>query len=132
MMSRSALRAVTEFGHWAVGRRERFRVVGDSMEPSLSDGDFVLVDPSARPDLDDMVVADHPQEHGLRVVKRIGEITDDGRFVLVSDNPERGTDSRSWGPVAPTSVLGQVTIVLDRPLSSRLGNRSPWTSWMRR
>jgi len=36
-------------------------------------------------------------------------------FVLASDNPDEGTDSRTWGPVPPDRVVGVVTLILDRP-----------------
>ncbi len=99
---------------WLLGRRRRIRVVGDSMVPTLVAGEFVLVD-RRRPVVGQLAVADHPTQPDLLVVKRVRSITDDGRYVLASDNPVDGTDSRTWGPVEPQSIIGTVTLVLDRP-----------------
>lgn len=62
-----------------------------------------------------LVLAQHPEKADLLVVKRLGAMTDDGRFVLTSDNPDAGTDSRSWGPLGPELIEGTVTLLLDQP-----------------
>ena len=36
-----------ELLRWGLGRRRRFRIKGESMEPTLKSGDFVLVDEHA-------------------------------------------------------------------------------------
>ncbi len=96
------------------------------MAPTLADGEFVLVDPSRSPRVGDLVVAIHPRQplrsdgEDLMVVKRVGGIEPDGRLSLYSDNPEAGTDSRTWGPVDPGLLVGTVTVVLDRLLSADL------------
>ena len=99
---------------WLLGRRRRVRVVGDSMVPTLTAGEFVLVDPRRRPAVGRLAVADHPNRPDLLVVKRVQSITDDGRYVLASDNPAAGTDSRTWGPLEPQAIVGTVTLVLGR------------------
>ncbi len=86
------------------------------MTPTLADGEFVLVDPQVRPQVGDLVLAEHPRRVGLLMVKRLSERLADGRVVLLSDNPA-GSDSRTWGPVDAGSVRGRVTLVLNRPLS---------------
>lgn len=136
------MRAVGEIGCWAAGRRNRFRVEGDSMRPTLEDGWFVLVDPASEPRPGDLAVARHPERADLAVVKRVVERLADGRYVLASDDPDRGSDSRSWGPVDPALVQGRVTLALDRPLASlaeqppphdRGRTRRPrWARWLRR
>ena len=112
--SPTLLRAVRELGSWAARRRTRFRVTGTSMEPTLADGDFVLVDRTARPTPGDLVLAAHPDDGELLVVKRFAERLSDGRIVVTSDNPS-GSDSRSWGPLAAGALRGRVTLLLDRP-----------------
>jgi nickel-type superoxide dismutase maturation protease len=88
------------------------------MLPTLTEGQFVLVDEGRAPRQGELVVADHPNQDVL-VVKRVGAVLDDGRYELCSDNPEAGTDSRTWGPIGPQAVIGTVTLLLDRP-STRL------------
>jgi len=119
-LDRHKLAGLRETAAWLAGRRRRVRVAGDSMLPTLAEGQFVLVDPSRRPDIGQLAVADHPTRPDLLVVKRVTAIAEDGGIELGSDNPDAGTDSRTWGPVAPASVIGTVTLLLDRP-SADLG-----------
>ncbi len=88
------------------------------MEPTIADGEYVLVDQQRRPDPGELALARHPREPGLLVVKRVAAREADGRYVLACDNPGQGTDSRQWGPVSPLAIEGRVTLVLDRPLAS--------------
>jgi len=138
IVSAPLMRSVGEVGQWLVGRRERVRVVGESMQPTLERGEFVLVDPSAQPRLGDLVTAVHPEDDSITVVKRVAARDNDGACYLTSDNPV-GTDSRHWGPVPARRIRGRVTVVLDRPLAN-LGATSPetpmsppnWIRWLRR
>jgi nickel-type superoxide dismutase maturation protease len=89
------------------------------MVPTLEPGDFVLMKHSTRPPSDGViVVANHPRDPSLLIVKRCR--TDGEGYWLTSDNETDGSDSRDFGPVPPSAVLGPVTIVLDhirRPIS---------------
>lgn len=115
-LDRRRLRGMTETVAWLAGRRRRVRVTGASMVPTLEDGWFVLVDPERVPVEGELVVARHPErDDGLLVVKRVAAVESDGRLDLRSDNPDAGTDSRTWGPVEPAAIEGTVTLVLDRP-----------------
>lgn len=107
--------ALRETVAWIFGRRRRVRVVGDSMTPTLTPGQFVLVDTRRRPDPGDLALARHPDQEDILVVKRVGSITGDGDFVLMSDNPVAGTDSRKWGPLGSDRIEGTVTLLLDQP-----------------
>ena len=162
IVSGPILRAWREVAAWAAGRRHRYRVVGPSMEPTLTADEFVLVAAgrSARPT--DLVVARVPRggtdpgtgpspaddEGGqpgeaatIVAVKRVERVDPDQGVWLASDNPAAGTDSRRWGPVEPDQVLGRVTLNLSRPLAS-LDRPSPsapgrpgnrsWARWLRR
>ena len=72
------------------------------MEPTLRDGDWLLVDPDARPALGDLAVADD----GTRlVVKRVIDIDDAGRLTLASDNPAHA--GQRIGPLEPSLVIGR-------------------------
>lgn len=102
-----------ESAAWLIGRRQRIRIAGDSMVPTLTEGQFVLLDRQRVPAVGELAVASHPEKPDLLIVKRVESITEDGLVVLASDNPTAGTDSRTWGPVPPESIRGTVTLVLD-------------------
>ena len=109
-------RALPELALWALGRRARFRVAGDSMSPALRPGDQVLVDLGAyrraRPQAGDVVLARHPYRRDVRLVKRVVEVADDGRCELGGDNPVASTDSRGFGPLPVELLLGRVVLRL--------------------
>lgn len=94
-------------------RRIRIRVTGDSMQPTLNNGDIVLVNKKAYtdtfPQIGDIVIARHPYQKDLTIIKRIAEITVEERLILHSDNPKAGSDSRQFGTISPSRILGQVT-----------------------
>ncbi|MBM3239678.1 nickel-type superoxide dismutase maturation protease [Candidatus Poribacteria bacterium] len=98
---------------WLLRLRRRFRITGNSMTPLLKPGDEVLVNPRAYqrmpPKPGDIVVTRHPYRTDLRLVKRVATVLPDGRCLIEGDNPSESTDSRSFGPVAPKQILGQVT-----------------------
>jgi nickel-type superoxide dismutase maturation protease len=91
-----------------LGWREIFLVEGDSMFPTLKDGDFVLINPYAEPKTGNIVLAQHPFKQSVKIVKRLKEITAEGRFFLVGDNLPESTDSRSFGAIARKDILGKV------------------------
>ena len=97
---------------WMMRRRHRFRITGLSMVPILQPGEIVLVDDRAYvsriPQQGDIVVAWHPFEKEVRVVKRIRWVSDDHHCFLEGINQAESTDSRSWGMVALTMIVGQV------------------------
>lgn len=102
----------TEIGLWALGKRWRFQVTGRSMLPTLNPGEDVLVVPVSRATKispNDIVVCFHPTQRDLRLIKRVSETFYDGSCYVVSDNISEGTDSRSFGVVARSLVIGRVT-----------------------
>ncbi|HEY0050145.1 MAG TPA: nickel-type superoxide dismutase maturation protease [Pyrinomonadaceae bacterium] len=89
------------------GFREIFLVQGDSMLPGLKDGDVVLVDPHAALRIGDVVLARHPFKKSVQIIKRIREISPEGRYFLVGDNEDESTDSRSFGAIPAKDILGK-------------------------
>ena len=96
---------------WLVRKRRRYRVKGDSMLPLLRADDEVLVNPNAyrrqSPQIGDLVVACHPTQPGLQVIKRIKKMDEAGRYQLLGDNHDPARNSSVLVP--STLVLGRVT-----------------------
>lgn len=100
-------------------RRRYVRVINESMIPTLSPGDVVVLNEYAYrhrpPQPGDVVVAEHPEPNQPRMIKRVESIYTDDRAVthcfLMSDNanlPE-SRDSRTYGTFAAETIVGQVT-----------------------
>ena len=92
--------------------RKRFRVVGNSMHPQIADGADVLVDTRAyraqRPRVGDIVLARHPYERGVVIVKCVSAVH--GNAVsLTGTNSLESTDSRAFGTIALDQLIGRVT-----------------------
>ena len=78
-------------------------VEGTSMAPALHPGDRLLV-MARRPRVGDVVALQHD---GRVMVKRVATV--DGSSVTVhGDNLDASTDSRSFGPVPRSAILGRV------------------------
>ncbi len=96
-----------------VARSWAFRsaVAGESMRPLLEPGDWLLVDPDAfrsrPPRSHDLVAVPDPREPARWLVKRVVAVDPDGRLQLQGDDPGRSTDSRTFGPVDPATVIGR-------------------------
>jgi len=85
----------------------RVEVHGPSMLPALVEGDRLLVGPKGRLRAGDVVVLAEPGAGGLLAVKRVVKTT--GRLVEVrGDNPAASLDSRRYGPVPTSAVIGRV------------------------
>ncbi len=92
------------------------RVVGESMEPTLAEGQYVLYEPGAVAAVGDVVVASHPSQ-SIEIVKRVASVDPVGVVELASDNEAAGTDSRSFGRIDVDRVIGRVTISLEWPFA---------------
>lgn len=97
----------TEKIAYFLGRREIFLVEGDSMLPILKDGDYVFINPHAQPNVGDIVLARHPFKQSVKIIKRVAEISPEGKFTLLGDNLAESTDSRSFGALAAKNILGK-------------------------
>ena len=87
------------------------------MLPAYRDGDVILIDPSAcsesLPKPGEVVLVAHPFRQGVKMIKRVDHVTADGRFFVVGDNHAESTDSRSFGPLRATQLIGQVIKKVD-------------------
>lgn len=83
------------------------------MIPVLLPGDEVLVDRRAYrdqpPRQGDIVLAQRPDKPQVTMIKRVSSVLEDGRLILLGDNPDQSTDSRLFGPVLPHLIQGKIT-----------------------
>ncbi|MBK7709307.1 MAG: nickel-type superoxide dismutase maturation protease [Acidobacteria bacterium] len=94
---------------WFLGWREVWSIEGDSMYPALRNGDRVLVCPNDEIRVGDIVLANHPFKSSVKIIKRVAQILDDGRYFLVGDDALESVDSRSFGAIRPEDILGRAT-----------------------
>jgi len=89
----------------------RYAVEGDSMTPAVGSGERVLVNRLAywlrEPKRGDLVVVRDPRDTARLLLKRIDREADGGWLVL-GDNPAASTDSRTFGPVDKSLIVGKV------------------------
>jgi signal peptidase I len=91
-------------------------VAGTSMSPALDPGDRLLV-LRLRPRVGDVVAV---AREGRTIVKRVAAVDGDV-LTLLGDNAEASTDSRAFGPVPRSSVLGRAVYrYAPRPRAGRL------------
>lgn len=92
----------------------RFIVVGHSMQPTISPGTHVFVSSLPylfqQPKLGDLVVVKIPLKNNC-LLKRITKIKGSNYF-LSGDNSKDSTDSRKFGPVNRSAILGKVVAVI--------------------
>ena len=106
--------AVLSSAHGAVVLRHnprmvrRIAIIGSSMEPTLHSGDWLLYVRSTRLRPGSIAVFRHPGRSDLVVVKRAVERHPDGSWWMLGDNPAASEDSRAFGAVPASSILGRV------------------------
>ena len=77
------------------------------MEPGLCAGDWVVVSSLSRPPrIGEVVLVRDPRDPENLMLKRIAGVAD-GTCTVLGDRPEESTDSRTFGPVPLTNVLGR-------------------------
>ena len=94
-----------------IGYRQHLRVVGDSMEGTISEGDLIIYKKINPKNLDlnvgDIIVASHPTIKSKLIIKRIYKIYQN-KFDLRGDNFLSSTDSREWGLIELDLIVGKV------------------------
>ena len=113
-------RAVSSNDHLRGPRKGLGRVVvaGSSMEPTLFDGDRLLVRWGGAPRPGQVVVVEWMGRPGILLVKRV--IRQEGAgWWIEGDGESRGNDSRAFGPISPGEVLGTVLFRYQRSKRSR-------------
>lgn len=90
------------------GQRHQYICEGNSMLPTLRNGEVVLVDRTAPIKVGDIVVARHPVEQTSELIKRVERVTERGTYFLVGDNPDDSHDSRHFGAVTKDYIKGKV------------------------
>ena len=97
---------------WILGFRRRVLVDGESMSPTLLPGESLLVQDDFYkyhpPQVGDVILLQHPTQPDLVMVKRIHKIKDTEILVL-GDNQSKSTDSRDFGFIKNSNILGKVT-----------------------
>jgi signal peptidase I len=101
----------------------RVTVQGASMIPTLDPGERLLFDRLAyvweRPRIHDIVLVSHPLRAELRMIKRLAGVPGDaiegrtlarGEYWVVGDNAGKSTDSREFGPVRRSDLLGRAWV----------------------
>jgi nickel-type superoxide dismutase maturation protease len=100
---------------WALLLRQRmlrFEVSGESMAPALRHGDYVAVDRFAYrshgPHVGDVVVIPDPRVPARQLLKRVVRHDPELGLWVQGDNTSESTDSRTFGWVSPSDVIGRV------------------------
>ncbi len=82
------------------------------MSPLYLDGDCVAVDCAfygkKNPVVGDIVLCRHPFIKDYLMIKQIELIDEQGKFFVVGINKRASTDSRSFGAIAGSHIIGKV------------------------
>jgi len=102
---------------------KKIEVRGDSMSPKYNDGDwllFYLLPAKSKADslVGKVVLIQRHSEVGTDFlqVKRVSKVTNDPDFAnevkiwVEGDNKEKSTDSRSWGALDSSEVIGKLIL----------------------
>ena len=80
------------------------RVQGQSMSPNLKPGQIVVGWNHGEPRVGEIIIFQHD---GLEKVKRIDQI-ENGKFFVLGDNLTESTDSRQFGLIDHSQILGRI------------------------
>ncbi len=100
-----------------IGYRQHLRVVGNSMEGTLKEGDLITYKKLNPKNIDlkigDIVVASHPKIKNKLIIKRINMIYQN-KFDLRGDNSMSSTDSRELGLIELDLIIGKVDKIFSK------------------
>lgn len=82
-------------------------IAGASMEPTLAAGDVCIVLRTRKVKPGQIVVAEHPERPGFWLVKRALR-REPGGWWLVGDNTAASDDSRTFGALPESLIIGRV------------------------
>ena len=82
-----------------------YQVNGQSMEPTFSQGNLIIISRIMTPRATDVVVV---QTQYGEMLKRIVKFDESGQIWVEGDNKEASTDSREYGWLPANSVVGKV------------------------
>ena len=86
-----------------------FKVRDRSMEPSIKEGDYLIVNRwYGRLKVGDIVVLRHPAKK-IAIVKRISTISSNSIYVI-GDNSAFSEDSRKFGGLSRERIVGKVLL----------------------
>ena len=80
---------------------------GNSMSPSLKDGDEVTFDSYRKQNIKigDILVVNHPYSLNKKIVKRVSKIKGDSLYFLEGDNSNESSDSKTFGYISQESII---------------------------
>ena len=100
-----------------IGYRQHLRVVGNSMESTISEGDLIIYKKINPKNLDlnigDIVVSSHPKIKNKLIIKRIHWIYQN-KYDLRGDNSLASTDSRVLGLIELDLIIGKVDKIFSK------------------
>lgn len=89
------------------GRLGRVVVAGASMEPTFRNGDWLLVAWGKQGRIFDSVVIEREDQPGVFLIKRLIR-NDEGKYWVEGDNKAHSNDSRTWGSINESEIIGRV------------------------
>jgi nickel-type superoxide dismutase maturation protease len=93
----------------------RFRIADTSMQPALRPGSRVLVATWGKPRVGDIVVLRDPEFRSTFTVKRVIAV-DAGGYQVRGDNVNVSRDSRHFGTVPRSLIIGRVVFRYGPPM----------------
>jgi signal peptidase I len=95
-----------------------FQGTGDSMTPTILDGEEVVVDPNLEPEINDIIVFScqkcKTEKDDIDILtKRVENINDQGCLWVEGDNKIKSYDSRDFGWLCPEEIEFLGTLIKD-------------------